>query len=119
MPKKPIPQLTHWARRSIRPSGKIEEDQEGEEEADVKPSARVADGQEGRKGRSQDANEAKSPVDPLTKAREKRVLFFNKTDEAKLVIEEDRQRQNYQGYSIIGKIFILLVLLVKKPFHNW
>ena len=48
---------------------------------------------------------AKSPVDPLTKAREKSVFFFNKTDEAKRVIEEDRQRQNYQGYSIIGGQF--------------
>jgi len=95
-------------RRSNRTSGK--ENQEGEEEADVKPSARVADGQDGRKGRSQDANEAKSPVDPLTKAREKGVLFFNKTDEAKLVIEEDRQRQNYQGYSIIGGFSINAIL---------
>ena len=41
---------------------------------------------------------AKSPVDPLTKARMMRVLFSNKTDEAKLVIEEDRQRQNKEGY---------------------
>ena len=31
-----------------------------------------------------------------------RVLFSNKTDEAKLVIEEDRQRQNNERYSIIG-----------------
>merc|ERR1719209_2137744 len=95
-------------RRSNRTSGK--ENQEGDEEADVKPSARVADGQDGRKGRSQDANEAKSPVHPLTKAREKGVLFFNKTDEAKLVIEEDRQRQNYQGYSIIGGFSINAIL---------
>merc|ERR1719209_2552469 len=97
-------------RGSNGPSKEEEEDQEGEEEADVKPSARVADGQDGRKGRSQDANEAKSPVDPLTKAREKSVLFFNKTDEAKLVIEEDRQRQNYQGYSIIGGFRINAIL---------
>ena len=63
------------------------------------------DGQEERKGRTPDVQEDKPPVDPLTKAREKSVFFFNKTDEAKRVIEEDRQRQNYQGYSIIGGQF--------------
>merc|ERR1719167_2090477 len=89
-------------RRSNRSSGKREEDQEGEEGGHIQPSARVADGQDERKGRSRDVDEAKSPVDPLTNAREERVFFFNKTDEAKRVIEEDRQRQNYQGYSIIG-----------------
>merc|ERR1719244_1981722 len=88
-------------RGSDRPSGKEDEDQE-EEEADIQPSARLADGRDERKGGSRDVDEAKSPADPLTKAREKCVFFFNKTDEAKRVIEEDRQRQNYQGYTIIG-----------------
>ena len=101
-------------RGSDRPSEKEEVDQEGEEEADAQPSARLADGQDERKGRSQDANEAKSPVDPLTKAREKGVLFFNKTDEAKLVIEEDRQRQNYQGYSIIGMYYFYFIGIISK-----
>jgi len=87
-------------RRSNRSSGKEEDDQEGESEVDAQPSARMADGQD--EGRSQDVQGDKRPVDPLTKARERSVLLFNKTDEAKLVIEEDRQRQNYQGYSIIG-----------------
>ena len=50
---------------------------------------------------------AKSPVDPLTKARMMRVLFSNKTDEAKRVIEE---RQNYEGYSIIGGYFVNAIL---------
>ena len=90
-------------RGSDRPSGKEDEDQEGEEEADIQPSARVADGRDERIGGSRDVDEAKSPIDPLTNAREKCVFFFNKTDEAKRVIEEDRQRQNYQGYSIIGR----------------
>merc|ERR1719209_2298820 len=89
-------------RGSDRPSGKEDEDQEGEEEADIQPSARVADGRDERIGGPRDVDEAKSPVDPLTNAREKSVFFFNKTDEAKRVIEEDRQRQNYQGYTIIG-----------------
>ena len=31
-----------------------------------------------------------------------RVLFSNKTDEANHVIEEDRQRQNNQGWTIDG-----------------
>jgi len=87
-------------RRSNRSSGKEEDDQEGESEVDAQPSARMVDGQD--EGRSQDVQGDKRPVDPLTKARERSVLLFNKTDEAKLVIEEDRQRQNYQGYSIIG-----------------
>ena len=89
-------------RSSNRPSVKEEEDQEGEAEGEIQPRARAVDGQEGRKGRSLDAHEAKSPVDPLTKVREKRVLFFNKTDEAKRVVEEDWQRQIYHGYSKIG-----------------
>ena len=91
------------ARGSDRPSGKEDEDQEGEEEADIQPSARVADGRDERIGGPRDVDEAKSPIDPLTNAREKCVFFFNKTDEAKRVIEEDRQRQNYQGYTIIGR----------------
>ena len=85
-----LDQALTTSRRSIRPSGKVEEDQEGEAEGDIQPRARVADGQEGSKGRSPDVQGAKSPADPLTKAREKRTLFFNKTDEAKRVIEEDR-----------------------------
>ena len=52
-------------RRRIRPSGKVEEDQEGEVEADIKPRARAAESQEGRKGRSLDAQEAKPPADAL------------------------------------------------------
>jgi len=97
-------------RGSNRSSGKKEEDQEGEEEADAQQSARVADGQDDRKGRSRDVLEAKSSVEPLTKAREKSVFLFNKTDEAKRVIEEDRQRQNYQGYSIIGGYTVNAIL---------
>ena len=42
------------SRRSIRPSGKVEEDQEGEAEGDIQPRARAVDGQEGSKGRSPD-----------------------------------------------------------------
>ena len=101
-------------RGSDRPSEKEEVDQEGEEEADAQPSARLADGQDERKGRSTDVQEAQSTVDPLTKAREKRVFFFNKTDEAKLVIEEDRQRQNYQGYSIIGMYYFYFIGIISK-----
>ena len=101
-------------RGSNRPSGKEEVDQEGEEEVDAQPSARLADGRDERKGRSRDVQEAQSTVDPLTKAREKRVFFFNKTDEAKLVIEEDRQRQNYQGYSIIGMYYFYFIGIISK-----
>jgi len=97
-------------RGSNTPSGKVEEDQEGEEVGHIQPSARVADGRDERKGRSRDVDVAKSPVDPLTNAREKSVFFFNKTDEAKRVIEEDRQRQNYQGYSIIGGYTVNAIL---------
>ena len=42
------------SRRSIRPSGKVEEDQEGEAEGDIQPRAHAVDGQEGSKGRSPD-----------------------------------------------------------------
>ena len=36
------------SRRSIRPSGKVEEDQEGEVEADNEPRVHAAESQEGR-----------------------------------------------------------------------
>ena len=42
------------SRRSIRPSGKVEEDQEGEAEGDIQPRAHAVVGQEGSKGRSPD-----------------------------------------------------------------
>ena len=42
------------SRRSIRPSGKVEEDQEGEAEGEIRPRTNAVDGQEGSKGRSPD-----------------------------------------------------------------
>ena len=47
------------SRRSTMPSGKKEEDQEGEEEVDSQPRARAAGSQEGSKGISQDVQEVK------------------------------------------------------------
>ena len=72
-------------RRGNRTSGERVEDQEG----DVQPRTRAAESREGRTSRSRDAQEAKFKVDALTKARKMRVLFSNKTDEAKHVIEEE------------------------------
>ena len=39
-----------------------------------------------------------------------RVLFSNKTDERKHVIEEDRQRQNNQGWTIDGGYNVNVIL---------
>ena len=39
-----------------------------------------------------------------------RVLISNKTDEAKHVIEEDRQRQNNQGWTIDGGYNVNVIL---------
>ena len=55
-------------RRSNRPSGKEEEDQEGEAEAVIQLRARAAECNEGRIGGTLDAQEAKSPADALTEA---------------------------------------------------
>merc|ERR1719290_242862 len=52
-----------------RPSGKIEEEQEGEEEADSQPRTRVAESQEGRTDRSKDAQEAKYLDEAMTTTR--------------------------------------------------
>merc|ERR1719209_715540 len=55
-------------RRRIEPSGKKEEDQEGEAEAVVPPRALTADGNEGRKGETRDAQEANSSADAISEA---------------------------------------------------
>ena len=49
-----LDQVLTASRRSIRPSGKVEEDQEGEAEGDIQPRAHAVDGQERSKGRSPD-----------------------------------------------------------------
>ena len=68
-------------RRRIEPSGKIEEDQEGEAEAVVQPRALTADSNEGRKGETLDAQEANSSADVLTEASRSSIKASGEAEE--------------------------------------
>ena len=87
-------------KRSINPSGRVEGGRGGEVRVDSQPCG-ACGYQQGRASRAQVHQEDQDVSQALQEVRRVRVEASKGVDEAKKVQEEDRSRQNSQGYWLV------------------
>jgi len=95
---------------TINTSGQVEGGQRGEVKVETEQCDCAADGQQGRAGRAQVHQEDQDVSQGLEEVRRVRVEASEAVDEAKKVQEEDRSRQNNNGYFLVFGYSINAVL---------